>query len=281
MMEHIPLQLGLIGYPLGHSLSPQLHQGALKAMDLPGEYRLYPIAPLPEGHASLSKLIERLRKGELAGLNVTIPHKPNVLPLLDDMTPLVRRTGSANTLFMDRDRLIGDTTDVPGFLADLETWLPPDLAAAKKALVLGAGGSARAVVVALQESGWQITLSARRTVQAEELAAGLGGSFEILGLNGNELAKMNEPSLIVNTTPVGMFPETNDSPWPEGLRMPQGAAVYDLIYNPAETVLLRQAREAGLPARNGLGMLVEQAALSLERWSGRVVPREAMWEAVQ
>ncbi len=192
-MMHIPLQLGLIGYPLGHSLSPQLHHGALKAMDLPGEYRLYPIAPLPEGHAALSKLIERLRSGELAGLNVTIPHKPNVLPLLDDMTPLVRRTGSANTLFTHGGRLIGDTTDVPGFLADLEGWLPPDQAAAKKALVLGAGGSARAVVVALQESGWQITLSARRIVQAEELAAGLGGSFEFLAWKRTSLRKSADP----------------------------------------------------------------------------------------
>ncbi len=85
----------------------------------------------------------------------------------------------------------------------------------------------------------------------------------------------------MNTTPVGMFPETGGSPWPEGLPLPEDAVVYDLIYNPAETTLLRQAREAGLPARNGMGMLVEQAALSLERWSGRVVPREAMWEAVR
>ena len=280
-MTHIPLQLGLIGYPLGHSLSPQLHHGALKAMDLPGEYRLYPISPLPEGHGALSSLIDRLRRGELAGLNVTIPHKPNVLPLLDDMTPLVRRTGSANTLFTRGGRLIGDTTDVPGFLADLERWLPPEMAEGKKALVLGAGGSARAVVVALQERGWQITLAARRIAQAEELAASLGGSFEILTLEANQLAKGSNLSLVVNTTPAGMFPNEGGCPWPVDLPLPVKAAVYDLIYNPTETALLRRARQAGLPARNGMGMLVEQAALSLELWSGRVVPREVMWEAVR
>jgi len=250
-------------------------------MDLPGEYRLYPIAPLPEGQWALTTLIERLRNGELAGLNVTIPHKPNVLALLDDMTPLVRRTGSANTLFTHGGRLIGDTTDVPGFLADLESWLPPEQAAGKKALVLGAGGSARAVVVALQERGWRITLAARRYTQAEELAASLGGSFRILTLEADQLAKSSDTSLIGNTTPVGMFPKEGYCPWPEELPLPEGAAVYDLIYNPAETTLLRWAREMGLPARNGMGMLVEQAALSLERWSGRVVPRAAMWEAVQ
>ena len=281
MMSNIPLQLGLIGYPLGHSLSPQLHHGALKAMDLPGEYRLFPIAPLPEGQEALCRLIERLRRGELAGLNVTIPHKPNVLPLLDDQTPLVRRTGSANTLFMNAGRLIGDTTDVPGFLADLDGWLPPEMESGKKVLVLGAGGSARAVVVALQERGWQITLVARRIAQAEELAASLGGSFEIVTLESSHLARSGDISLIVNTTPVGMYPEVEGCPWPVELPLPRGAAVYDLIYNPAETVLLRRAREAGLPARNGLGMLVEQAALSLEQWSGRIVPRKAMWEAVQ
>ena len=226
-MTQIPLQLGLIGYPLGHSLSPQLHHGALKAMDLPGEYRLYPIPPLPQGHAALVSLIERLRRGELAGLNVTIPHKPNVLPLLDDMTPLVRRTGSANTLFMRQGRLIGDTTDVPGFLADLEGWLPPQQAAGKKALILGAGGSARAVAVALQEKGWQVTLAARRIVQAEDLAASLGGSFETLILAANSLEKNNQFSLIVNTTPAGMFPRIDDCPWPAELPLPEGTAVYD------------------------------------------------------
>ena len=280
-MTQFPLQLGLIGFPLGHSLSPQLHHGALKAMDLPGEYRLYPIPPLPEGHAELSSLIERLRRGELAGLNVTIPHKPNVLPLLDDLTPLVRRTGSANTLFSQAGKLIGDTTDVPGFLADLESWLPPEQTAGKKALVLGAGGSARAVVVALQERDWQITLAARRITQADELAASLGGHCETLTLAADPLAQCSDITLIVNTTPVGMFPKENACPWPAEIPLPEGAAVYDLIYNPAETALLRLARDAGLATRNGLGMLVEQAALSLERWSGRVVPREAMWEAVR
>ena len=280
-MKHIPLQLGLIGYPLGHSLSPQLHHGALRALNLPGEYRLYPVPPLPEGHRALSNLIGRLRNGELAGLNVTIPHKPNVLPLLDELTPLVQRTGSANTLFTRAGKLIGDTTDVPGFLADLEGWLPSEIAARKKALVLGAGGSARAVAVALQERQWQITLAARRVAQAEELAASLGGTFEILSLEANQLKNDSNISLIVNTTPAGMYPHEDGCPWPAGLPLPEGAAVYDLIYNPAETVLLRRAREAGLPARNGMGMLVEQAALSLEQWSGRVVPREAMWEAVR
>jgi len=280
-MSVLPLQLGLIGYPLGHSLSPQLHHAALKAMDLPGEYRLFPIPPLPEGQSGLAALIERLRHGELAGLNVTIPHKPNVLPLLDDLTPLVRQAGSANTLFSYNGRLVGDTTDVPGFLSDLEGWLPDTARAGGKALILGAGGSARAVAVALHSAGWQLTVATRRPLQAQELSARLGIPFAVLALEAAALASLREVQLVVNTTPVGMYPKGAGCPWPGGLPFPEGAAVYDLIYNPGETVLLRRARAAGLPVRNGLGMLVEQAALSLERWSGRQVPRAAMWEAVQ
>lgn len=272
------MQLGLIGFPLGHSLSPQLHHAALKAMGLEGEYRLYPIPPLPEGQEALAEQVGRLRSGELAGLNVTIPHKQNVLPLLDEMTPLVRRTGSANTLFYHDGKLTGDTSDVPGFLSDLNSWLPPR--AGSSALLLGAGGSTRAVAVALLETGWSVTLAARRPQQAEELAASLGGIEKIVTLETQALARLSGIDLIVNTTPAGMYPKLEGCPWPADLELPQGAAVYDLIYNPSETVLLQRARAAGLKARNGLGMLVEQAAISLERWSGLPVPRDAMWKAV-
>ena len=280
MSSPAPLRLGLTGYPLGHSLSPQLHNAALRAMGLPGEYRLYPVPPLPQGEAELAELVGRLRTGGLHGMNVTIPHKPDVLPLLDERTPLVWRTGSANTLYLENGRLCGDTTDVPGFLGDLALLLGPG-AKPGRALLLGAGGSARAVTVALLEAGWQVILAARRPDQAHELANILRADLQIVPLEVAALARLAGLDLLVNTTPVGMHPHPDASPWPAGLPFPANAPVYDLIYNPAETLLLRQARAAGLPARNGLGMLVEQAALSLERWSGRPVPREAMWAAVR
>jgi shikimate dehydrogenase len=275
------LHLGLIGYPLGHSLSPQLHHAALRAMGLAGEYRLYPIPPMPEGQAALADYAGRLRRGELHGSNVTIPHKLNVLLLLDDLTPLAQRAGSANTLYLRDGRLTGDTTDIPGLLADLEGWLPGTRSGGgRTALILGAGGSARASAVALQSAGWRLNIAARRPEQAEALASSLGGEIATLPLESAALAGC-AVELIVNSTPAGMFPKVEGCPWPEELPLPAGCAVYDLIYNPSETVLLRRARAAGLPARNGLGMLVEQAALSLERWSGLPVPREAMWGAVR
>lgn len=275
------LQLGLIGFPLGHSLSPQLHQAALRAMGLQGEYRLYPIAPMPEGQAALAEYVARLRRGELHGSNVTIPHKLNVLPLLDELTPLAQRAGSANTLYLQDGRLLGDTTDIPGLLADLAGWLPDSAAPGRHALILGAGGSARASAVALQSAGWRLSIAARRPEQAQELAASLGGPIATLALEPEALQACAEVDLIVNSTPAGMFPKTAGCPWPAELPLPPGCAVYDLIYNPAETVLLQRARAAHRPARNGLGMLVEQAALSLERWTGQPVPRAAMWGAVE
>jgi shikimate dehydrogenase len=254
-------------------------------MGIDGEYRLYPVPPLPEGREALAEMVERVRRGEVDGLNVTIPHKANVPGLLDRLTPLAQQAEAANTLYRQGDELWGDITDVPGLLADLRAWLPEKNQAGRKALILGAGGSARATAVALLAGGWGLAVAARRREQADRLAKSLEGwpdtRIECLELTPDGLARLKGIGLVVNSTPLGMWPLVEGCPWPGELPLPEGAAVYDLIYNPAETALLRKAREQGLPARNGLGMLVEQGALSLERWSGRAVPRDAMWKAVK
>ena len=113
------LRLGLTGWPLGHSLSPKLHSAALQALGLEGEYRLYLVPPLPEGQEQLKTLVKQVRAGEITGLNVTIPHKQAVLPLVDELTPAARAIGAVNTLYLWDGRLVGDNTDAPGFLADL------------------------------------------------------------------------------------------------------------------------------------------------------------------
>jgi len=277
-----PLKLGLTGYPLGHSLSPRLHHAALAAMQLAGEYRLYPVAPEETG--GLERLLARLRCGELHGLNVTIPHKQNVLPLLDRCSPAVERIGAANTLRMCDGQLLGENTDAAGFLIDVQRLLARQaLPHGQCALVLGAGGSARAVVYALAQAGWQVGVAARRPEQAEALAAQLAGcgALYALSLEAGVLRRLAPVSLLVNTTPVGMAPNPQASPWPQDVPLPDGAAIYDLVYNPAETQLLCAGRAAGLAVANGLGMLIEQAALALEAWSGLRVPRRAMWQAVQ
>lgn len=272
------ISLGLIGFPLGHSLSPRIHTAALQSCGLEGSYSLFPVHP--EDKRSLRELLGRIRSGEIQGLNVTVPHKQNVIPFLDELTPTASSIGAVNTIYLYQDKLTGDNTDAPGFLADLkkslttETRRRGDL----KALVLGAGGSARAVVYALVNDGWDVLIAARRTEQAQELAQQFG-SAKAMDFNLQTFQRSDLP-LIVNTTPVGMMPNANQSPWPEKIAFPAHAVIYDLVYNPRETKLVREARCQGLSATTGLGMLIEQAALAFEIWTGYQPPREVMFQAV-
>jgi len=287
--------LGLIGYPLDHSLSPRIHLAALKALGFKGEYKLYPVPAEPNGLEVLENLLEQVRQGILHGLNVTIPHKKTVLPLLDKLAPVARTIGAANTISLKDDQLVGDNTDSPGFLADLNRlgWsvLKEDNL---HALVLGAGGSARAVVYALARSGWYVTVAARRPEAAEELIRAVqfivaktkpsGGRDPVIAvqLDKDSLTNLDPmPRLIINATPLGMHPHEQESPWPLDVPFPPEAAIYDLIYNPPETLLMKIAREGGLRTSNGLGMLIEQAALSFAIWTGRTAPRDEMLAAVK
>ncbi len=272
--------LGLIGHPLGHSLSPKIHAAALAACGLTGDYSLFPIPP--DDLPGLHTLLARLRAGEIHGLNVTIPHKQNVIPLLDALTETAQAIGAVNTISAQNGRLIGDNTDAPGFFTDLTRFLEKsNIQNPKTALLLGAGGSARAVFYALCQAGWQVTVAARRLEQAQALAQSLKLScshIECIELNA--VADW-QGDLLVNTTPLGMAPAIETCPWPEHTPLPDGAVVYDLVYNPRETRLVRQARAAGLPAATGLGMLIEQAALAFEIWTGCRPPRAALWQAAE
>mgnify|MGYP000215211245 CR=1 FL=1 len=281
-------RLGLIGYPLEHSLSPRLHQAALRACGLEGEYRLYPVPPSPDCKTALVGLLEQLRRGELAGLNVTIPHKQRVLPLLDELSQAAQAIGAANTILLRDGRLRGENTDAAGFLSDLKRQMGRNtISETPEALVLGAGGAARAVVFALARDNWRVWVAARRREQAEELVSAMRGrEYEIaaLSLNAPALAELiahRRITLLVNATPVGMTPLADVSPWPEGVGLPQLAFVYDLVYNPAETPLLQAAKRAGLANANGLGMLIDQAARAFELWTGCLPARQALEQAVQ
>lgn len=273
------IRLGLIGYPVGHSLSPRIQNAALKSCGLKGDYSLFPV--LPDDHEGLKQLLDQVRSGEIQGLNVTIPHKQNVIPFLDELTATARAIGAVNLIYLQNERLIGDNTDAAGFLADLKKFLEaaPPGNGPLQAWVLGAGGSARSVVYALRKDNWDITIAARRIEQANELAR----PFEhvtTLELTSENLQNARA-QLVVNTTPLGMTPNVDQSPWPDGLPFPKDSAVYDLVYNPRETRLFKAARAQGLPAATGLGMLIEQAALGFEIWTGYVPSREILRTAVQ
>jgi shikimate dehydrogenase len=275
------ISLGLAGYPLGHSYSPAMHNAALAASGIEGDYRLYPITPSADGNLKLEELIQSIRNGALSGLNITIPYKQSVHKLVDRLTPLAAHIGAVNVLYMKDGELIGDNTDCPAFLFDLENSFHFEELSGLHALVLGAGGSAQAVVYALHQEGWNVHVAARNEKQAKDLITSLGiTNIQTHNLEKGELSLLNKIHLVVNTTPVGMSPDSDLSPWPDGLQFPENAAVYDLIYNPAETRLMKSARKAGLDAVNGLGMLVEQAALSFEIWTDMQALRDIMHQSV-
>jgi shikimate dehydrogenase len=272
-------KLGLIGYPLAHTLSPQIHAAALKACGLQGDY--LPFTIHPNDKDSLKTILHRLRTGGLHGLNVTIPHKQTVIEHLDELTPTAQAIGAVNTIYLRGGKLIGDNTDALGFLIDLKKILVENqskIENRKSAIVLGAGGSARAVVHALLTDGWNVTLAARRTEQAEQLAASFPHYY--LPITDFSSFLLQPSSLLVNTTPLGMTPHTETSPLPDHAALPPSTIVYDLVYNPRETKLVRQAKAQGCRAVTGLGMLIEQAALAFQLWTGCTPPRQALWNAV-
>ena len=281
-------KLGLIGYPLGHSLSPKIHTAALKACGLDGDYSLFPIHL--DDKQGLKDLLACVRAKEIHGLNVTIPHKQNVIPLLDELTSTAQTIGAVNTIYLRDEKLIGDNTDALGFLSDLKRFLTMECdsllshlqeqapAFQKRTLVLGAGGSARAVVYALTNDGWNAAIAARRIEQAQELASQFKNANAI-GLNLPTF-KPSGFQLIVNATPIGMTPNIDQSPLPEKISLSPNVVIYDLVYNPRETKLAKDARAQGLPATTGLGMLIEQAALAFEIWTGKNPPREVLFESV-
>ena len=280
------IQLGLIGYPLGHSLSPRIHKAALDFCGLKGDYSLFPVSPDdPQG---LNDLLARVREGKITGLNVTIPHKQNVIPLLDELTPTAEAVGAVNTISVRNGTLMGDNTDASGFLADLKKFLTvegQEVKNSKSALVLGAGGSARAVIYALVKDGWNVRVAARRIKQAQALTAQFPHpESRVSSLEYNSTTLNSLPStlsLIVNTTPVGMSPNVDASPWLADLPFPSDVAIYDLVYNPRETKLVHNACASGLAATSGLGMLIEQAALAFEIWTGCNPSRAILWNAVE
>lgn len=274
------IRLGLTGYPLNHSLSPKIHIAALDACGLKGEYALYPIAP--NDLYGLKQLLNKLRIGELHGLNVTIPHKQNVIEYLDGLTPAAKAIGAVNTIYFREGKLIGENTDAPAFISDLKYFLAnhqSKIQNLKSAIVLGAGGSARAVVYALLNDAWQVTIASRRLEQARQLALSFP-NYAILTTHypNHQPAKFD---LLINTTPLGMTPDIDSSPLPKDFPYPPHAVVYDLVYNPRVTKLVRDARAQGLNATTGLGMLIEQAALAFEIWTGQNPSRESLFRAVE
>ena len=275
--------VGVIGSPVAHSLSPLLHDAAFAAMGLGEAWRSFAFE-IPRGAAAAA--LDAMRSAAVTGLSVTMPHKDDVARLVDESSETARRLGAVNCVLARTDgSLFGTNTDGEGFVASLArgSGFTPQ---GRRCVVVGAGGAARAVILALAEAGAAhvavVNRTPERAVGAADLARPVG---EPVPSVGSELdAAVRGADLVVNATPLGMAGTTSGDreEWldrPEILRGGQVAA--DLVYAPRPTPWLVAARAAGATTLDGLGMLVHQAAAQLALWTGREPPVEAMWEAAE
>ncbi|MFH1003722.1 MAG: shikimate dehydrogenase [Chloroflexota bacterium] len=262
---------GLIGDPVEHSMSPAMHNAAFAQLGLD-----YAYLPFRVRAADLTRAIDGIRGLNLRGMNVTIPHKVNVIPLLDRIDPLAERIGAVNTIVNDGGTLTGYNTDAAGFLRALrEQGVEPG---GKRVAVVGAGGAARAITFSLGEAGAEMVILNRleELDWAEALAAKISQAFHrpvaAAELTPANLADaLEKAELLVNATSLGMTPHTGASPVPPELLRP-GLVVFDAVYNPIPTRLMREARAAGARTVSGLDMLVWQGALAFEMGTGQAAP---------
>lgn len=261
-MSGAALRAGVIGWPVSHSRSPKLHGYWLKEYGIDGRYDA--IAVRPE---ELAAFMHGLAPKGFRGCNVTIPHKETVLPLMDEVDSFARRIGAVNTIVVTTaGRLHGSNTDGYGFLQNLAGAIPGFRADRGPAVVLGAGGAARATVAALMDAGVpELRLVNRSLGRAEALAAALGGPITVRPL-AEAAAALGGAALLVNTTSLGM---TGQPPLPLDLKLlPTDAVVNDIVYVPLTTPLLTAAAARGNPVVDGLGMLLHQARPGFRAWFG-------------
>ena len=271
--------VGLIGWPVAHSLSPTMHNAAFAELGIDWAY-----VPLPVHPKDVQQALKGLMALNFVGANVTVPHKQAVMRYLDELSDASQITGAVNTIHLKDGKFYGHNTDASGFLNALkESDCDPS---GLRVAVLGAGGAARAVVYSLAQAEAASIVVFNRTAEraaflVDDLAEAFPDSklgFELLTVEA--LAGLNNSvDLVVNTTSVGMYPDVDESPWPAEVAIPDNAVFNDLVYNPPETVFLAAARTAGGKSIDGLGMLVHQGAFAFETWTGQQAPIEVMRQA--
>lgn len=280
--------VGIMGYPLGHTLSPVLHNAAFNFLKMNWCYVALPVlsSHLEEGVRGLGAL-------GFKGGNVTIPHKETCMQFLDRVSDDAKDLGAVNTIIVKNDEesnkpmLWGTNTDWAGFRKSLQGCGFQDLAPSR-ALVVGAGGAASAVVYALGKMGTtEVKILNRSQARTARLVERMQKLFAEMTIMNYELTDENlinsceTVDLLVNTTPLGTTPNIHESIWPDEYIFPKNVLVYDLVYNPTKTQLIRQAEKSGAPAVNGLEMLVQQAAIAFELWTDHTAPVTVMRNACE
>lgn len=268
---------GILGDPVAHSMSPLMHNAAFTHLNLDLVY-----VPFRVTFGRLGDALAGIRGLGLQGCNVTVPHKEAVIPLLDQIAPLAQSIGAVNTITNDRGLLLGDNTDAPGFLRALEhRSVDPS---EKKVLVLGSGGAARAIAVALAEQRSELTICNRTLARAERLAEFVSSlssaRVRVVAWASEQMTQqLRDADVVVNATSVGMDSLKTESPVPHGVLRPD-MVVVDIVYNPPRTKLLRQAEAAGARTIGGIDMLLWQGVLAFKRWTGLEAPVAVMRQAV-
>ena len=269
-------QLGVIGYPLSHTLSPIFQQAALDYHAIPVTYSAWPTPP-----ERLTHTVERLRGAEYMGFNITIPHKEHLVELVDDVEGMARNIGAVNTVVNRDGALAGYNTDAYGFVKSLKEKADFE-PRGKTVLLLGAGGAAKAAAYALAGEGVErLTIANRTVARAESLAEDVGGLLKRVDAVPLEVVS-GDADLIVNSTSVGMASGDSAGRTPlEAASIPRDALAYDMVYTPAETPFLRCAQDAGARVLGGLWMLIYQGAAAFELWTGEKAPVDVMYQAAQ
>lgn len=275
-MAHFTDFLAVIGHPIQHSLSPVMHNAALRALSIDAVYTAYDVSP-----ERLADAVQAMRTLEFRGFNVTIPHKEAMLGLVDECTERAVRIGAVNTVYQQDGRWIGDNTDGVGYMTSLRAELQFD-PIHKRAAILGAGGAARSIADALLAQGLdELYLLNHHREKAEDLARHLEQHHRqgLIRAGGIEDWPRQGVDLLVNTTPVGMAGHLEQQlPLPAEL-LGQQMIVSDVVYRPLFTPLLAAAKVAGAMTHSGLGMLVEQGALAFALWFGVPPSTHIMREA--
>lgn len=264
-----PKRLVLLGHPVAHSISPRFQNAALEAAGIPLEYQLLDVPP-----AELEATLALLAVERAAG-NITVPHKEQVARHCAQLRPLARRAGAVNVFWHEDGLLVGDNSDVGGAEAMLRALMGDALVGARVAM-LGAGGSAAAVLCAAERCRvGEVRVYNRNMPRAEQLAVRFAPLARAVATLGDALLGAD---LVINATPLGL---RGTDPFPVALSaLPAGCAVFDLVYAPGETAWIKAAREAGHRASDGEGMLIEQGAIAFERWFGIEADRSVMWKAL-
>ncbi len=268
---------GVLGYPVKHSFSPNMHNAAFRALAIAAEYKLFEVAP-----EALDKFLKSLTYNGIFGLNVTVPYKEKVLPYLQKQSPEVRFTEAANTLIVrEANYLEGWNTDGLGFHKHLTQDLEFDIKGSN-VFILGAGGASKALVNQLACQGadniYIYDLDKQRSRNLTEKTNAEFPASKSLSIESIQSFNFKEIDLLINATPIGMKEADPVLVGPEAFH--PGLLVYDLIYNPAQTKLLKAAEEKGCRFSNGLGMLLYQGARSFELWTGEPAPVEVMRRAL-